>query len=37
MDEQELREKAARRYETGGSPKEIYQSFDKDKTWFLNG
>ena len=35
MDEKELREQAVRRYENGESPKEIYQSLGKGKTWFF--
>lgn len=35
MNEQELREQAIRRYENGESPKEIYQSLGKGKTWFF--
>ncbi len=35
MDEKEVREEAIRRYENGGSPKEIYQSIGKGKTWFF--
>jgi transposase len=31
----ELREKAIKRYENGESPKEIYQSFGKGKSWFF--
>ncbi len=35
MNEKELREQAIRRYENGESPKEIYQSLGKGKTWFF--
>jgi putative transposase len=35
MDEKEIREEAKRRYENGESPKEIYQSLRKGKTWFF--
>lgn len=35
MDEREIREQAIRRYENGESPKEIYQSLGKGKTWFF--
>lgn len=35
MDQKELREQAIRRYENGESPKEIYQSLGKGKTWFF--
>ena len=35
MDEKELREEAIKRHEKGESPKEIYQSFRKGKTWFF--
>lgn len=35
MDEKELREEAIKRYENGESPKEIYQSLGKGKTWFF--
>lgn len=35
MDEKELREKAIRRYENGETPKEIYQSLGRGKTWFF--
>jgi len=35
MDEKELREKAIERYENGESPKEIYESLGKGKTWFF--
>lgn len=33
--EKEIREQAIRRYENGESPKEIYQSLGKGKTWFF--
>lgn len=35
MNEKQLRETAIRRYENGESPKEIYQSLSKGKTWFF--
>ena len=35
MNSKELREKAIKRYENGESPKEIYQSLGKGKTWFF--
>jgi putative transposase len=35
MDEKEIREKAIRKYKNGKSPKEIYQSLGKGKTWFF--
>ena len=35
MNIKELREKAIKRYENGESPKEIYQSFGKGKSWFF--
>lgn len=35
MNNKELREQAVRRYEHGESPKEIYQSLGKSKTWFF--
>ena len=35
MNIKELREKAIKRYENGESPKEIYQSLGKGKTWFF--
>lgn len=35
MSEKQLREEAIRRYENGESPKEIYQSLRKAKTWFF--
>ncbi|MFQ6032511.1 MAG: helix-turn-helix domain-containing protein [Candidatus Zixiibacteriota bacterium] len=35
MDAKGLREEAVRRYENGESPKEIYQSLGKSKTWFF--
>ncbi len=35
MTEEELREQAIKRYETGESPKEIYQSLGKSKAWFF--
>ena len=36
MNSKELREKAIKRYENGESPKEIYQSLGKGKSWFFN-
>ena len=35
MNIKELREKAIKRYKNGESPKEIYQSLGKGKTWFF--
>ncbi|GAG61758.1 unnamed protein product, partial [marine sediment metagenome] len=35
MNIKELREQAIKRYENGESPKEIYQSLGKGKTWFF--
>ena len=35
MNIKELREKAIKSYKNGKSPKEIYQSLDKDKSWFF--
>ena len=35
MNNKELREQAVRKYENGESPKEIYQSLGKGKTWFF--
>ncbi len=35
MNIKELREKAIKRYENGESPKEIYQSLGKGKSWFF--
>ena len=35
MNIKEFREKAIKRYENGESPKEIYQSLGKSKTWFF--
>ena len=35
MNIKEFREKAIKRYENGESPKEIYQSLGKGKTWFF--
>jgi len=35
MTDKELRELAIKRYESGESPKTIYESFDKGKTWFF--
>jgi transposase len=35
MDEKEFREKAIKRFENGESPKEIYQSLGKSKSWFF--
>jgi len=35
MNIKELRKKAIKRYENGESPKEIYQSLGKGKTWFF--
>ena len=35
MNIKELRKKAIKRYKNGESPKEIYQSFGKGKTWFF--
>ena len=35
MNIKELREKAIKRYENGESPKEIYQSLGKGKTWLF--
>ena len=35
MNSKELREKAIKRYENGESPKEIYQSLGKGKSWFF--
>jgi len=35
MNSKELREKAIKRYENCESPKEIYQSLGKGKTWFF--
>jgi len=35
MNIKELREKATKRYENGESPKEIYQSLGKGKSWFF--
>lgn len=35
MNEKELREFAIQRYENGESPKEIYKSLNKGKTWFF--
>ncbi len=36
MNSKELREKAIKRYENGESPEEIYQSFGKVISLFLN-
>jgi len=35
MNIKEFREKAIKRYKNGESPKEIYQSLGKSKTWFF--
>lgn len=35
MGEKELREEAVKRYENGESPKQIYESLGKGKTWFF--
>jgi putative transposase len=35
MDQRELREHAIARYENGESPREIYQSLGRSKTWFF--
>ena len=35
MNIKELRKQAIKRYENGESPKEIYQSLGKGKTWFF--
>ncbi len=35
MDAKELREQAIKRYKNGESPKEIYKSLGKGKTWFF--
>jgi len=35
MNSKESREKAIKRYKNGESPKEIYQSLGKGKTWFF--
>ena len=35
MNIKELREKAIKRYENGESPKELYHSLGKGKTWFF--
>jgi len=35
MNDREIREQAIRRYENGESPKEIYQSLGRGKTWFF--
>lgn len=35
MNIKEFREKAIKRYKNGESPKEIYQSLGKGKTWFF--
>ncbi|MBA7498044.1 hypothetical protein ES704_00778 [subsurface metagenome] len=35
MNIKELREKAIKRYKNSESPKEIYQSLGKGKTWFF--
>lgn len=35
MNIKELRKKAIKRYKNGESPKEIYQSLGKGKTWFF--
>jgi len=35
MNIKELREQAIKRYKNGESPKEIYQSLGKGKTWFF--
>lgn len=35
MDEKQLREEAIKRYANGESPKAIYQSLNKGKTWFF--
>ena len=35
MNMEKLREKAIKRYLNGESPKEIYQSLGKGKTWFF--
>jgi len=35
MNIKKLREKAIKRYENGESPKEIYQSLGKGKTWLF--
>jgi len=35
MDERQLRQEAITRFNTGESPKEIYQSLGKGKTWFF--
>jgi hypothetical protein len=35
MNIKELREKAIKRYKNGESPKEIYQSLGKGKTWLF--
>jgi len=35
MNTKELREQAIKRYENSESPKEIYKSLGKGKTWFF--